>query len=222
MIPPFLSFPCSRVLDHISPIFSPFFPVFARFHRLAETVPTSPKPKPRAKKQPEGGPRGEDSALRSTRQALTKGSTGSRFKRTSAVTRHLVVYSGPESLKDDNTQGQNRFSFNANVSERDLEAYFYPPFEACISRTRGNSAGAMCSDAAQNGVPSCASELLMAQKPRDWNASEGFYVVSDMGSCESHGSVVFVDSAGLDGEVRLQTTMFSRRINTAPTRATRC
>ena len=38
-------------------------------------------------------------------------------------------YSGPESLKDDGTQGANRFSFNANVSERDLEDYFYPPFE---------------------------------------------------------------------------------------------
>lgn len=85
-------------------------------------------------------------------------------------------------MKDDNTQGAPRFSFNANVSERDLEDYFYPPFEACISSTRGNSAGAMCSDAAQNGVPSCASELLMTQKPKDWNASDDFFVVSDMGS----------------------------------------
>ena len=48
-----------------------------RFHRLAETVPSSPKPKPRAKKQLARGPRGENSPLRSTRQALTKGSTGS-------------------------------------------------------------------------------------------------------------------------------------------------
>eukprot|EP01045_Picozoa_sp_COSAG04_P033050 COSAG04_NODE_6690_length_1277_cov_0.829372_1_plen_289_part_00 len=39
-------------LDRISPIFPPFFPFFARFHRLAETVPTSHKPEPRAKKQP--------------------------------------------------------------------------------------------------------------------------------------------------------------------------
>ena len=37
----------SHLLDRIS-----FFPFFARFHRLAETVPTSPKPEPRAKKQP--------------------------------------------------------------------------------------------------------------------------------------------------------------------------
>ena len=42
----------SHLLDRISPILPPFFPFFARFHRLAETVPTSPKPEPRAKKQP--------------------------------------------------------------------------------------------------------------------------------------------------------------------------
>jgi beta-glucosidase-like glycosyl hydrolase len=81
-----------------------------------------------------------------------------------------------------NTEGADRFSFNANVSERDLEDYFYPPFEACIDNERGNSAGAMCSDCAQNGIPSCASELLMTQKPKDWNASDDFFVVSDMGS----------------------------------------
>ena len=115
-------------------------------------------------------------------QQLQQPDPTSKYIRTTAVTRHLVVYSGPESLKDDNTQGAPRFSFNAEVNERDLEDYFYPPFEACISSTRGNSKGAMCSDCAQNGVPSCASELLMTQKPKDWNASDDFFVVSDMGS----------------------------------------
>ena len=51
--------------------------MFARFNRLAETVPASPKPEPRAKKQPARGPRAENSALHSTPQMLTKGSTGS-------------------------------------------------------------------------------------------------------------------------------------------------
>eukprot|EP01045_Picozoa_sp_COSAG04_P004840 COSAG04_NODE_216_length_19953_cov_85.343558_11_plen_87_part_00 len=38
-------------LGRISPIFSPVSSrVSARFHRLAETVPTSPKPEPRAEK----------------------------------------------------------------------------------------------------------------------------------------------------------------------------
>ena len=46
----------SHVLGRISPIFSPFFPFFARFHRLDEAVPTSPKPEPRAKRQWQGRP----------------------------------------------------------------------------------------------------------------------------------------------------------------------
>ena len=66
------------------------------------------------------------------------------------------MYSGPEGAPNKGCPKcpprENRFSFNANVTERDLEDYFYPPFEACIDRERGNSKGAMCSDAAQNGV----------------------------------------------------------------------
>ena len=38
--------------ENISPIRSPFFPAFARFHRLDGAVPTSRKPEPRATKQP--------------------------------------------------------------------------------------------------------------------------------------------------------------------------
>ena len=45
-----------HVLGRISPIFSPFFPFFARFHRLGEAVPTSRKPEPRAKRQWQGRP----------------------------------------------------------------------------------------------------------------------------------------------------------------------
>ena len=40
-----------HVLGRISPISPRFFPFFARFHRLAEAVPTSRKPEPRAKKR---------------------------------------------------------------------------------------------------------------------------------------------------------------------------
>ena len=58
-------------LAHFFPVFSRFF---ARFHRLAETVPTSPKPEPRAKKQPARGPRAPNSALRSTPQVQGEGS----------------------------------------------------------------------------------------------------------------------------------------------------
>ena len=40
-------------LAHFPPV---FFPFFARFHRLDEAVPTSPKPEPRAKRQWQGRP----------------------------------------------------------------------------------------------------------------------------------------------------------------------
>ena len=44
--------PRSHFLDPISPMFPPFFPApRRRFLRLAEAVPTSPKPEPRAKKR---------------------------------------------------------------------------------------------------------------------------------------------------------------------------
>ena len=46
----------SHLLDHISPISPPrFFSFFVHFPRLAETVPTSRKPEPRATKQPARG-----------------------------------------------------------------------------------------------------------------------------------------------------------------------
>ena len=53
----------------------PLAEIFARFHRLAETVPTSPKPETRAEKR-----RHEDSALRSAPQMPNQGSTG-RWRR---------------------------------------------------------------------------------------------------------------------------------------------
>ena len=71
LIPPVLSlFTLLRpYLAHFPPVFSPFF---AHFHRLAETVPTSPKPEPRAKRQPARVPRGENSPLRFGRLADVK------------------------------------------------------------------------------------------------------------------------------------------------------
>ena len=45
-----------HVLGRISPIFPRFFPFFARFHRLAEAVPTNRKPEPRAERQWQGRP----------------------------------------------------------------------------------------------------------------------------------------------------------------------
>ena len=69
--------PFLRTSQAVSRPFVPrFFSFFARFHRLDEAVPTSPKPKPRAKKEPAMGPRGENSPLRSTPQVQWEGSPG--------------------------------------------------------------------------------------------------------------------------------------------------
>lgn len=57
-------------------------------------------------------------------QQLQQPNLSSSYIRTTAVTRHLGIYSGPEDRR--------RFGFNANVTERDLEEYFYPPFRALI------------------------------------------------------------------------------------------
>ena len=40
------------------PFFPRFFPFFARFHRLAEAVPTSPKPEPQGQETARNTPRG--------------------------------------------------------------------------------------------------------------------------------------------------------------------
>ena len=47
----------SHTFKTISRPFSPRFPPsFARFHRLANTIPTNPKPEPRAERQWQGRP----------------------------------------------------------------------------------------------------------------------------------------------------------------------
>ena len=46
----------TRLRPYLAHFFPRFFPLFACFHRLAEAVPASPKPEPRAKRQWQGGP----------------------------------------------------------------------------------------------------------------------------------------------------------------------
>ena len=65
-----------EVLGLSKPEETHYMPGDPDFQRLAETVPTSRKLEPRAKKQPAPGPRGENSPLRSTPQVQGEGSTG--------------------------------------------------------------------------------------------------------------------------------------------------
>ncbi|XP_078167799.1 glycosyl hydrolase family protein isoform X3 [Carex rostrata] len=71
--------------------------------------------------------------------------------------------------------GFARYTFNAKVTEQDMEDTFQPPFESCIKE--GHASCLMCAYNQVNGVPSCAREDLLNQARDEW----GFkgYVTSD-------------------------------------------
>ncbi|KAM1052992.1 hypothetical protein ACFX13_000567 [Malus domestica] len=69
----------------------------------------------------------------------------------------------------------SRYSFNAVVSEQDLEDTYQPPFRSCIQQ--GKASCLMCSYNAVNGVPACAQKDLLDKARNEW----GFkgYITSD-------------------------------------------
>ena len=73
-----------------------------------------------------------------------------------------------------------RFAFNAVVSDVDLHMTFLPAFQACVE---AGSFSIMCSYNAVNGVPACASKLLLTDVLRNKWKFQG-YVVSDEGALE--------------------------------------
>src|SRR5580658_1459609 len=81
--------------------------------------------------------------------------------------KHFAVHSGPESL---------RHSFDVPVSEHDLEDTYLAAFRATITDAHADSI--MCVYNAVDGIPGCASSMLLEKHLReDW----GFkgYAVSD-------------------------------------------
>jgi len=79
----------------------------------------------------------------------------------------------------DNWNGVVRFTFNAIVTQQDLEDTYNPPFKSCV--LDGNVASVMCSYNQVNGVPTCADRNLLAGTIRGaWNLNG--YIVSD---CDS-------------------------------------
>ena len=91
--------------------------------------------------------------------------------KTAACCKHFAAYS------IENWKGHSRHSFDAQVSDADLEETYLPAFEACVKR--GGAACVMCAYNAINGVPACASPLL-GKLRREW----GFdgYITSDCGA----------------------------------------
>ncbi len=81
--------------------------------------------------------------------------------------KHYAVHSGPEPL---------RHGFNVDVSPHDLEDTYLPAFRAAV--TEANAQSVMCAYNAIDGVPACASTMLLQNHLRDaWHFSG--YVVSD-------------------------------------------
>ncbi|WCJ32040.1 beta-xylosidase 1 [Euphorbia peplus] len=87
----------------------------------------------------------------------------------SACCKHLTAY-------DLEKWGNfSRYSFNAVVTEQDLEDTYQPPFRSCVQK--GKASCLMCSYNEVNGVPACAREDLLQKTRTDW----GFqgYIASD-------------------------------------------
>ncbi|KAH3745647.1 glycoside hydrolase family 3 domain protein [Pelomyxa schiedti] len=93
-----------------------------------------------------------------------------RYLKTVATCKH---YAG-NSLE--NWNGYDRYSFDAKISDTDLEYSYLPAFRACI--TEGRAKSVMCAYNAVNGIPCCADNELLQEILRDEWGFDG-YVVSD-------------------------------------------
>ena len=81
--------------------------------------------------------------------------------------KHFAVHSGPE---------PSRHRFNVDLSPHDLEDTYLPAFRAAV--TEANAQSVMCAYNAIDGVPACASTMLLRDHLRDaWHFNG--YVVSD-------------------------------------------
>ncbi|KAL2254395.1 beta-xylosidase/alpha-L-arabinofuranosidase 2-like [Sesamum indicum] len=79
----------------------------------------------------------------------------------------------------DNWKGIQRYSFNAVVTQQDLEDTYMPPFKSCV--LYGDPASVMCSYNQVNGKPTCGNpELLVGVVRGQWKLNG--YIVSDFDS----------------------------------------
>ncbi|KAG9439949.1 hypothetical protein H6P81_020114 [Aristolochia fimbriata] len=69
----------------------------------------------------------------------------------------------------------SRYTFNAEVTEQDMEDTYQPPFRSCIEE--GRASCLMCSYNQVNGIPACARRDLLDQVRNEWGF-EG-YITSD-------------------------------------------
>jgi beta-glucosidase len=113
---------------------------------------------------------GEDPFLTGTLAvAFIQGMQGDdpHYLKVVATAKHFAVHSGPEPL---------RHTFDARPSETDLDDTYLPAFHAAV--VEGKVASVMCSYNAVDGVPACASTMLLQDHLRQGWGFNG-YVVSD-------------------------------------------
>ena len=113
---------------------------------------------------------GEDPFLTTTiGVAFIRGLQGNdpHYFKVVATPKHFAVHSGPEPL---------RHEFNVNISPHDLEDTYLPAFRGAIIDGKADSI--MCAYNAIDGLPACASPLLLKDHLRDAWGFRGF-VVSD-------------------------------------------
>ncbi|KAL5054593.1 hypothetical protein RYX36_035275 [Vicia faba] len=81
----------------------------------------------------------------------------------------------------DDWKGVHRFTFNAVVTQQDLDDTYQPPFKSCV--IDGNVASVMCSYNQVNGKPTCADpDLLKGVIRGKWKLNG--YIVSDCDSVD--------------------------------------
>jgi len=97
---------------------------------------------------------GEDPFLTSRMGvAFVRGLQGDdpNYFRTTATPKHFAVHSGPEAT---------RHKANVDPTPHDLQDTYLPAFRATITEAKADSI--MCAYSAVNGVPDCASKLLLS------------------------------------------------------------
>ncbi|XP_046550190.1 probable beta-D-xylosidase 2 [Haliotis rubra] len=121
---------------------------------------------------------GEDPFLSGAFAAnFVKGLQGNdpRYIRANAGCKHFNVHGGPDNIP------APRFSFDAEVSERDWRTTFLPAFRTCV---KAGTYNLMCSYNRINGVPACANKKLLTDILRTEWGFEG-YVISDEAAIEN-------------------------------------
>ena len=93
-----------------------------------------------------------------------------KYLKTVATPKDYAVHSGPE---------PDRHGFNVAVATRDLEDTYLPAFRTTV--VDGHAESIMCAYNAVDGIPACASDLLLQKILRDTWGFQG-YVTSDCGA----------------------------------------